>query len=94
MSATAPEDRNADAARATAAVAEWLRVAAGLAPDAPVSVGEEPHCPDASCALRRTVLEWRDPADGGTRRAEIIKPVVYVRRADVERAARVARAGG
>ncbi|MGA2053400.1 MAG: hypothetical protein ABSH19_08825 [Opitutales bacterium] len=68
-------------------IRRWLGEAKAVPADAKVQVREELHCADPACPLRRTVLEWTDAA-GGRRRAVIVKPLVYVRRADVERAVR------
>ena len=72
---------------APAILANWVRTEAGLPEGTVVTVLEEPHCPDPGCPLRRTVLEWTDAA-GKKRRAVVVKPLAYVRRGDVERAAR------
>ncbi len=66
----------------------WVREVLGLAPEAVVRADEEAHCPDPSCPLRRTVLQWPDAA-GKTSRTVIVKPLAYVRRPDVERALRL-----
>ncbi|HTB62926.1 MAG TPA: hypothetical protein VK737_04995 [Opitutales bacterium] len=69
-------------------LASWVRELAGLTPAAKVEIHEEPHCPDPSCPLRRTVIEWTD-STGMTHQAKVVKPLAYVRRADVERALRL-----
>jgi len=68
-------------------IRQWVSAAAQLPADAEVGVREEPHCPDPSCPLKRTVLEWSDAA-GKKRRAVVVKPLAYVRQGDVERAVR------
>jgi len=70
---------------APAILANWVREEAGLPEEAVVTVLEEPHCPDPGCALKRTVLEWTDAA-GKQHRAVVVKPLVYVRKPEVERA--------
>ncbi len=69
-------------------VQAWVREVAALPPEAEVQVHEEAHCPDPSCPLRRTVLQWTDAA-GKTHRTFLVKPLVYVRRDDVVRALRL-----
>jgi hypothetical protein len=66
-------------------VRTWVQAAAGLGENAEVQVQEKPHCADESCPLRKTTLKWSDAA-GKPHRAAIAKPLVYVRRPDVERA--------
>lgn len=73
----------------TGRIRQWVGAAAQLAEGAAVEVREEPHCPDPGCALKRTVLEWTDAA-GKKRRAVVVKPLVYVRKPEVERAVRKA----
>jgi hypothetical protein len=68
-------------------IRRWVGEAAQLPAGAAVEVREEPHCPDPGCALKRTVLEWTDAA-GKKRRAVVVKPLVYVRKPEVERAVR------
>jgi len=70
-----------------------MGVVAQLPEGTAVEVREEPHCPDPTCPLLRTVLEWVDAA-GKKRRVVIVKPLVYVRQADVERAWRRVAPGG
>jgi hypothetical protein len=72
----------------TAQIQAWAAEILGLPAGASMQVQDEPHCPDPTCPLRRTVLQWADK-DGKTHRAVIVKPLVYVRRPDVERALRL-----
>jgi hypothetical protein len=74
-------------------IRQWVNGVAHLPKDTGVEVREEPHCPDPTCPLLRTVLEWVDAA-GKKHRVVIVKPLVYVRQADVERAVRRVAPGG
>lgn len=69
-------------------VQSWVREIAGLPPEAEVQVHEEAHCQDPTCPLRRTIIQWADTA-GKNQRTFLVKPLTYVRRADVERALRL-----
>jgi len=69
-------------------IIKWMRGVAGLAPDAVVEVRDEAHCPDPGCPLRRTAIVWTVPP-GQNHRIVVVKPVAYVRRADIERAVRL-----
>ena len=73
-------------------VRAWVQAVAGLGEDAEVHVKEEPHCADESCPLRKTTLKWSDTA-GKSHHATIAKPLVYVRKPDVERMLRLTAAG-
>jgi len=63
----------------------WVGEILGLPVGASVQVLEEPHCPDPTCPLRRTVIQWTDK-EGQSHRAVIVKPLAYVRGPDVENA--------
>jgi hypothetical protein len=69
----------------TEQIQTWVGEILGLPVGPSVQVQEEPHCPDPTCPLRRTVIQWADK-DGKTHRTVIVKPLAYVRRTDVERA--------
>ena len=77
----------------TAQIQTWIGEILGLPLGAAVQVQEEPHCPDPTCPLRRTAIQWTDN-EGKTHRAIIVKPLAYVRRPDVERALRLLTAKG
>ena len=69
----------------TTLIESWVRVILFLPDTTVVQVQEEPHCPDPTCPLKHTVLQWTDK-DGKPHRAVIVKPLDYVRHPDVERA--------
>jgi hypothetical protein len=71
----------------------WVGEILGLPVGTSVQVQEEPHCPDPTCPLRRTVIQWIDK-EGQTHHAVIVRPLAYVRRPDVERALRLFAAKG
>jgi hypothetical protein len=69
-------------------IESWVSEILGLPVDSVVHVQEEQHCPDPTCPLRHTVLQWND-REGKPHRAVIVKPLDYVRRPDVEQALRL-----
>jgi hypothetical protein len=77
----------------TAQIQAWVGEILGLPEDMAVQVREEPHCPDPTCPLRRTVIQWTDK-DGQAHHVVIVKPLAYIRRSDVESALRLFAAKG
>ena len=73
--------------QASELIRQWVGEVAQLQEGVEIEVREEPHCPDPSCPLKRTVVEWTEVA-GKKRRAVVVKPLAYVRQGDVERAVR------
>jgi len=69
-------------------IESWVREILSLPVDSVVQIQEEPHCPDPTCPLRHSVLQWTDK-DAKHHRAVIVKPLDYVRRPDVEQALRL-----